>query len=57
MTLFVAVISKTEEIVALKVIVMLIMMMIKPKMVMLFIVKVMPKVNYLLIVFNKWCDP
>ena len=56
MTLFVAVISKTEEIVALKVIVMLIMMMIKPKMMMLFIVKVMPKVNYFMIVFNRWSD-
>ena len=55
-TLFVSVISKIEEIVELILIVMLIMMMMKPNMVMVFIVKVMPKVKYLLIVFNRWCD-
>ena len=54
--MYVAVISTMEATVTVPVTVEVIVMMMKPKMIMELRVKVIPKVNYLLIEFNKWCD-
>ena len=53
MTLFLSVIPKTEAIFT--VVVIVIVMMMKPKMIMDFRVKLILKVKFFLIGFNKWC--
>ena len=55
--MFVSVIPTIEATVAVTVIEIVIFMMMKPKMMMEFRVKVIPKVDYLRIGFNKWCAP